>query len=106
MTPNKFRLVYSLTKSSLISLTKSLALEYSKYNITANTISPGVILTDLTKKNLSKRSILNLKKTIPMQRLGKPEDISNLVKYLVEIDKYINGQNIVVDGGFTYGYEV
>ena len=106
VTPNKFRLVYSLTKSSLISLTKSLALEYSKYNITANTISPGVILTDLTKKNLSKRSILNLKKTIPMQRLGKPEDISNLVKYLVEIDKYINGQNIVVDGGFTSGYEV
>jgi len=106
VTPNKYRLVYSLTKSSLISLSKSLAIEYSKYNITTNTISPGIILTDLTKKNLSRKSILNLKRIIPMQRLGKPEDISNLVKYLVEIDQYINGQNIVVDGGFTSGYEI
>lgn len=104
--PCKKRTIYSLTKSSLISFSKSLAIEYGKYNINTNSISPGFIMTDLTKKSLSSIQLRSLKKKVPLQRLGSSEEIAEIVMFLCSDKNYINGTNIVADGGFLSGYEI
>ena len=73
---------YSITKSSLISFSKSLAIEYGKYNINSNSISPGFIMTDLTKKSLSSIQLRSLKRKVPLQRLGSSKEIAEIVMFL------------------------
>lgn len=104
--PCKKRSIYSITKSALISFSKSLAIEYGKYNINSNSISPGFILTDLTKKSLSSNQLKSLKKKVPLKRFGSPEEIAEIVLFLCREKNYINGSNIVADGGFLSGYEI
>ena len=104
--PCKKRAIYSITKSALISFSKSLAIEYGKYNINSNSISPGFILTDLTKKSLTESQLKSLKKKVPLQRFGSPKEISEIVLFLCSEKNYINGTNIVADGGFLSGYEI
>lgn len=92
---------YSASKAGIIGLTKSLAKEYGYNNICVNCICPGLIDTDMNK-NLSKTEIEEIIKQIPAKRIGKTEDISNLVLFLAECTgDYITGQVITVDGGFT-----
>ena len=87
---------YSAAKGALIAATKALAQEVAKRNITVNAVAPGFIQTDMTasldEKELSKR--------IPMGRLGKAEEVANLVSFLVS-DKasYITGEVININGG-------
>ena len=72
--------------------------------IRVNSVSPGFIDTKLTKKNLSDSEIENLKDKIPAGKLGSPEDVANIVFFLAsENAQYINGQDIIVDGGFICG---
>ena len=104
--PCKKRSFYSITKSSLISFSKSLAIEYGKYNINSNSISPGFIMTDLTKKSLSSIQLRSLKKKVPLQRLGSSKEIAEIVMFLCSEKNYINGTNIIADGGFLSGYEI
>ncbi len=104
--PCKKRSFYSLTKSSLISFSKSLAIEYGKYNINSNSISPGFIMTDLTKKSLSPTQLRSLKKKVPLKRLGSSKEIAEIVMFLCSEKNYINGTNIIADGGFLSGYEI
>ena len=104
--PCKKRSYYSITKSSLISFSKSLAIEYGKYNINSNSISPGFIMTDLTKKSLSPIQIKSLKKKVPLQRFGSCKEIAEIVIFLCNEKNYINGTNIIADGGFLSGYEI
>tara|TARA_B100000780_G_C21078339_1_gene434200 strand:- start:405 stop:1112 length:708 start_codon:yes stop_codon:yes gene_type:complete len=104
--PCKKRTVYSMTKSALISFSKSLAIEYGRYNISTNSISPGFIMTDLTKKSLSTSQLKSLKKKVPLLRFGSPEEIADIVMFLCSEKNYINGTNIVADGGFLSGYEI
>ncbi len=92
---------YSASKAGLIGLTKSLAKEYGYNNICVNCICPGVIDTDMNK-NLSKAELDETIKQIPAGKIGKTNDISNLVLFLAEsTGDYITGQIITVDGGFT-----
>ena len=96
------RSAYSATKFGLHGLTVGVSNDLAKYNILVNTISPGFIDTDLTRKNLSFDEIENLKFIIPAGRLGNVKDISNLTQFLLsESNTYLTGQNIVIDGGFT-----
>jgi 3-oxoacyl-[acyl-carrier protein] reductase len=104
--PCKKRSIYAISKSSLISFSKSLAIEYGRFNITTNCISPGFILTDLTKKSLTADQLKFLKKKIPLQRFGSPKEIAEIVSLLCRKKNYINGTNIIVDGGFLSGYEI
>jgi len=98
----KKRVVYSSTKSALIGFTRALALDMAPFNVLVNAISPGFIDTDLTRKILSKKEINNLTKRIPLQKLGDPVDISNIALFLCsDKNRYITGQNFIVDGGFT-----
>ena len=74
----------------------------ARYNILCNSLSPGFVLTDLTKQNLSEKELIKLQNEIPIKRLADVSDISKTAVYLVsDLNQYITGQNIIVDGGFT-----
>lgn len=92
---------YAASKAGIIGFTKSIAREVASRNITVNCVAPGFIETDMTKSlNDKQREILS--QTIPMKRMGKPEDIARVVGFLCSPDAdYITGQVIAVDGGMT-----
>lgn len=92
---------YVASKHALNGVTKTLALELGKNNILVNSICPGFTNTDLIKKNPPEK-IAELVKDIPLGRLAEPEEIANLVSFLVSPkNSYITGSIIVIDGGFT-----
>lgn len=95
------RLDYSCSKQALHGLTKMIASEYGKYNILANTISPGFVATEMTFSNNSKQEIENLSNSIPIRRLASPSEIAPIVYHLAIENTFINGQNIIIDGGYS-----
>lgn len=91
--------VYSATKAGLIGFTKALAKEVAPSGIRVNCISPGVIDTDMNSE-LSSADIKELIDEIPLNRIGKPDDIAKAVKFLISDNaKYITGQVIGINGG-------
>ena len=90
---------YSATKAGLLGFTKSLARELSSRNINVNSVSPGFIETDMTKA-LSSDQIEALTKNIPLGRIASPEEVSNVINFLLSDESsYITGENINVNGG-------
>lgn len=92
---------YVAAKAGLIGLTKSTAKELATRNILVNAVAPGFITTDMTDilTDEQKDTILA---TIPLEKLGEPEDIANVVCFLASDEsKYITGQTIHVDGGMV-----
>jgi len=95
---------YNSSKAAVIMLTKSLAAEWSKYNINVNCISPGYTLTPPVEKFLSQRPEYEKMwvELIPLKRFAKPIDIVGAAIFLASsASDYITGQNIIVDGGYT-----
>ena len=91
--------VYCASKGGLISFTKALAKELGPSNIYVNSICPGFIDTDMNK--LLDDDIINeIKNEIPLNKIGEPNDVAKMVSFLVNENKYINGANIRVDGGW------
>lgn len=89
--------VYSASKAGVIHMTKYMATHFGKYNIQTNCISPGGIFN-----KQSKEFIDNYEYKTPMGRMGTPDDLQSVLKFLISDEsKYINGQNITLDGGFT-----
>ena len=97
------RAAYCASKGGIIALTKDLAAEWAKYGITVNTLSPGWTVTEMTQAYFSQEEVRQfLLERIPLNRLGKPEDIANMAVFLSsEYSDYITGQAIFVDGGWT-----
>ena len=97
------RAAYCASKGGIIALTKDLAAEWAKYRITVNTISPGWTVTEMTQSYFSQEEVRKfLLDRIPLNRLGKPEDVANLAVFMAsEYSDYITGQAISVDGGWT-----
>ena len=92
---------YSSTKFAVNGLTKVLSAEYSKYNILCNSVAPGVIDTELTRRVL-KNKINVIRNDIPMNRLGNVNEIANVVYWLSSNENtYLTGQQIIADGGYT-----
>ena len=90
---------YSATKSALLGFSKSLAKEVASRNITVNTISPGFIDTDMTKKLKDSQKEM-LIKSIPLGRMGSAAELASTVSFLAsENASYITGENINVNGG-------
>ena len=90
---------YSASKSGIIGMSKSLAIEYAKKNITVNCVSPGFIASDMTM-NIAEKVKLYLTSRIPMGQLGTGEDVSNCVAFLSSLEaSYITGETIHVNGG-------
>ncbi len=89
---------YSASKAAIDGLTKALAKELALSNIRVNSIAPGAIDTSMNK-NISKEDMEVVRSEIPMNKIGKPEDIAKCVKWLVE-DEYTTGQIISINGGW------
>lgn len=94
---------YSASKAGIIGLTRSLALEMGRYNVSVNAIAPGLIDTALTQM-LDKEVLDKLIQAQPSRSMGKPEDIANVVSFLAsEKTSFMTGQTIYVDGGKSIG---
>jgi NAD(P)-dependent dehydrogenase (short-subunit alcohol dehydrogenase family) len=96
---------YCASKGGIVAMTEAMALELAPYNIRVNAISPGAIETpmidplkvdpEVMKETLAK---------IPMHRVGKPEEVSNLVLFLAsDASSYMTGTDVVIDGGWLAG---
>jgi len=97
--------LYSMTKSAFQGMTKALALELAQDNITVNTINPGYVQTELLEntfdKDFTKEELMDM---IPQARFINPEEIANLVKYLVSDEaKGLTGQSISLCAGMSIG---
>ena len=92
---------YSASKAGLIGFTRTIARELASRNVTVNAVAPGFIETDMTDV-LPEKVKVEVKEKVPLKRLGKPEDIADLVCYLSGPGAgYLTGQVIAVDGGMT-----
>lgn len=97
---------YTATKGATVTLTRSMAVDYGKYNIRVNCIAPAAIETDMVKEsNLNDPDFDNdffLRQITPLKRWGKPEDVANLACFLASDESaYLNGVIIPADGGIT-----
>jgi 3-oxoacyl-[acyl-carrier protein] reductase len=93
---NRGQVNYSAAKAGIVGATKALAIELAKRNITVNCVAPGVIDTDMVNEQI-RSAVLPM---IPMQRLGKPEEVAAMVAFLCsDAASYITRQVISVNGG-------
>jgi NAD(P)-dependent dehydrogenase (short-subunit alcohol dehydrogenase family) len=93
---------YGSTKAAMLGLTRQMAVEWGPRGIRANAVSPGMIRTPLSEPHYRQEGKLEHRTSkIPARRIGRPEDIADAVAFLAsDASTYINGQDIVVDGGF------
>ena len=90
--------LYSVSKAGIDGLTKSLAKELGPSNIRVNAIAPGIVDTDMCR-NFNEEELENIKEEIPLERIGKVEDISKCINWLIN-DNYTTGQIISINGGW------
>jgi 3-oxoacyl-[acyl-carrier protein] reductase len=101
---NKGQANYAASKGAINSFTRVLAAELGARNVLVNAVSPGFIATDMSQAVRNMAGEDNLKKLIPVKRLGNPEDIAGVVVFLCSpAAAYITGQVITVDGGLSLG---
>jgi 3-oxoacyl-[acyl-carrier protein] reductase len=94
---------YAASKGGVEGFTRCVATELAKRNITANAVAPGFIETDMTEAVVGSFG-KEIKKKIPVRRLGQPSDIANAVLFFAqEASSYVTGQILKVDGGLTLG---
>ena len=78
-----------------------MAAELAQHNVLVNMVSPGFTKTDLTEKILGEEGIKEIQKGIPLGKVALPQDIANAILFLAsDLNTYISGQDLVVDGGF------
>ena len=93
---------YAASKAGIIAMSKSLALEYGKKNITVNCVSPGFIISDMTAKISEEHTDL-MKSRISLNKFGNPEDVANSIVFLSSnLSDYITGETIHVNGGMYF----
>ena len=96
---------YAASKAGIIGMSKSLAIEYAKKNITINCVSPGFIVSDMTM-NIAEKVKLYLTSRIPVGKLGTGEDVSNCVAFLSSDQaSYVTGETIHVNGGMYMAWQ-
>jgi 3-oxoacyl-[acyl-carrier protein] reductase len=96
--------IYPATKAAVISLTKQMAIEWGDHFIRANSVGPGLVVTEGSSASHSGEQRIERGKNIPMRRVGEPRDVADVVSFLCSDDaRYVSGQNIFVDGGITAG---
>jgi len=96
---------YCASKGGVVAMTEALALELAPYNIRVNSISPGAIDTPMIDPLKSDpKTLERVLARIPLGRVGKPEEVSNLVLFLAsDASSYMTGSNVVIDGGWLVG---
>jgi NAD(P)-dependent dehydrogenase (short-subunit alcohol dehydrogenase family) len=100
---NLGRSAYGASKGALVTLTKIMAVELADDLIRVNAIAPGPIETPMVKENHTAATREEWKRTVPMRRYGRPEEIATAIAFLVDErqSSYVTGQILAVDGGFT-----
>lgn len=94
---------YNVSKAGVIALTKTLALELAP-RVRVNAICPGYVLTPMQRAEYSERQLVEQAETLPLKRLGSPEEIAAMCAYLASDDAgFVTGQALVIDGGETAG---
>jgi NAD(P)-dependent dehydrogenase (short-subunit alcohol dehydrogenase family) len=100
------RVAYTATKAGLAGLVRALAIEWGPHGVTVNAVGPGVIETPLTKAYMEQfpERLKAVVENTPLRRIGLPEDIADVVVFLAsDAARFISGQTIYVDGGFSAG---
>lgn len=94
---------YSASKGALIAFTRSLAVEWARHNITVNAVAPGYFRTALNESAIDDPVVgTKLLRSIPLKRVGQPEEIGPLLVYLAsDASSYMTGSVVVIDGGQT-----
>ena len=93
---------YSASKAGLVQLTKTLAMKWGPRGIRVNTVAPGMVPTKLTANQSSPEQIEQITNTIPLRRVGSPQDIAGGVLFFASpLAAYITGQQLVIDGGLS-----
>ena len=96
---NRGQVNYAAAKGALHAATKSLALELASRNVTVNAVAPGIIATEMSDGSFDKATIERL---VPMKRAGQPDEVADLVAFLVsERAAYITGQILSINGGMV-----
>lgn len=94
--PNRGQSNYSAAKAGIIAASRSLATEVARFGIRVNVVAPGLIETDMIKE----APVEQIKQIIPMARLGKPEEVASVIRFLCSDDaSYVTGQVIGINGG-------
>lgn len=102
--PDLARESYGLAKNLIIRLTKDTAIQYARQGVRANAVCPGCIATDAVKNNMSEEFTRAFLSTVPLGRLGEPEDIANAVLfYASDLSAYVTGGVMEVSGGSGLG---
>lgn len=97
--------VYASTKAGILGWTRAVALDFAPYGIRVNAVCPGAIYTSMTDIELAEsphpeKMLADMQRNIPLQRIGQPKDIAEVVYFLASsAASYITGTNVVVDGG-------
>jgi len=93
---------YAATKGGLVSMIKALAVEYARYNVTAHTLLPGWIETEMTEGAFSNpKFVENVSKRIPARRWGTPEDFAGIAVYIMSTaSSYHSAETFLIDGGY------
>ena len=95
---------YAIIKGGLVNLTRQMASYYGRYGVRVNSICSGGLKGHVAgRSNIQeKQFIKNYEKKVPLKRLGKPEEVANVITFIAsDASSYINGSNILVDGGWT-----
>ena len=93
---------YAASKAGIVAMSKSLALEYGKKNITVNCVSPGFIVSEMTAKISVEHTDL-MKSRISLNKFGNPEDVANSIAFLSSnLSDYITGETIHINGGMYF----
>jgi len=96
------RSIYTTAKFAIAGLTKTLAIELAPYDIMVNSVGPGFTLTELTATTNTAEEIKKITDIIPIKRMAQPVEMANVVLFLSsDLNSYLTGQNIIVDGGYT-----
>ncbi|MCD4668575.1 MAG: SDR family oxidoreductase, partial [Sulfurimonas sp.] len=88
---------YSAAKGAMIAFTKALSVEVARYGIRVNAVAPGLIESEMT----AELNLKEMKKGIPMRRIGKPEDVAECVLFLADKASYVTGEVLNISGGMV-----
>jgi 3-oxoacyl-[acyl-carrier protein] reductase len=98
------RITYAMAKHALNGAVKTLAIELGPQGILVNSVAPGFVMTDMTRTNNDDATIQRLVSGIPLGRMAEPEEIADVVYFVSSAqNRYLTGQDLVVDGGFSVG---